>query len=123
MGRLIALVGCLAVAFALFYVSAKTPPPLPADAPVTVFSAGRAMSDIAAMAPAPHPIGSAANAAVRDYLVARMTALGLSPRVQRDESHLSRTFNGVTFVSGADVENVIGVLPGRDRALPALTLM
>jgi len=53
--RLIALCACLAAGFALFYVSARTPPPLAATAPAAVFSAGRAMADIAAMAGAPHP--------------------------------------------------------------------
>ena len=81
------------------------------------------MLDDAAMAPVPHPTGSPANARVRDYLIARMTALGLSPRVQRAESHRDRSYGGETYVSGADVENIIGVLPGRNRSLPALTLM
>ncbi|MEP6967256.1 MAG: M20/M25/M40 family metallo-hydrolase [Pseudomonadota bacterium] len=123
MPRLIALCACLAAGFALFYVSARTPPPLAATAPAAVFSAGRAMADIAAMAGAPHPIGSAAHAKVRDYLAGRMTALGLSPQIQRDESLRARAFKGETWASGAGVENVIGVLPGRNPALPALTLM
>ena len=123
MARLIALGACLAVAFVIFFAAAQTPPPLAAAAPAADFSAGRAMVDIAAMAPTPHPIGSPANHAVRDYLIGRMTALGLSPRVQRDESHASRLFDGEGWISGGDVENVIGVLPGRDRSTPALALM
>ncbi|HEY2661032.1 MAG TPA: M20/M25/M40 family metallo-hydrolase, partial [Caulobacteraceae bacterium] len=103
--------------------TSRTPAPLSAGAPAQVFSAGRAMGDIAAMAPVPHPIGSPANARVRDYLVQRMTALGLSPQVQRDRSQRLETYNGETYVGGGDVENVIGVLPGRDHALPALALM
>src|SRR5665213_568956 len=123
MARLTALATCLAVAFSLFYFSAKTPEPLPANAPPGVFSAGRAMIDDAAMASIPHPVGSLANARVRDYLVARMTALGLSPKVQRAESHRAKVYGGETYVGGADVENIVGVLPGRDPSLPALTLM
>ncbi|MBA3811809.1 MAG: M20/M25/M40 family metallo-hydrolase, partial [Caulobacteraceae bacterium] len=123
MPRLIALVACLAAGFALFYVSARTPPPLAAGAPAGVFSAGRAMADITVMASAAHPIGSAAHARVRDYLIGRMTALGLAPQIQRDQSLRARAFKGETWASGADIENVIGVLPGRDPALPALTLM
>ena len=131
MPRLIALVVCLAAAFTIFFLSATTPTPLTANAPASVFSAGRAMVDIAAMASVPHPTGSPANARVRDYLVARLTRLGLSPQVQRDESHDALVFRGrrgarvdtQSLVAGADVENIVAILPGRDRALPALTLM
>lgn len=122
MGRLGLLLACLAAAFALFWVQTSSPRPEPASAPTTVFSAGRAMADVAAIAPVPHPTGSAANARVRDYLVGRMTALGLSPQVQhaqsqRDSSHAEGR------IYGATVEPIIGVLPGRDRSLPALALM
>ncbi|MDQ2860079.1 MAG: M20/M25/M40 family metallo-hydrolase [Pseudomonadota bacterium] len=123
MSRLIALLACVAAGFGLFYLSARTPAPLPVTAPPGVFSAGRAMIDDAAMAPAPHPVGSAANARVRDYLIHRMAALGLSPQIQRAESRRAKTYDGETYVGGADVENIVGVLPGRDRALPALALM
>ena len=121
--RTLTLIAVLIAAFALFYVAAKTPDPKPANAPQTEFSAGRAMVDIAAMATVPHPIGSPANARVRDYLVKRMAALGLSPRVMHAESHGVRRFGDADYVSGADVENVIGVLPGRDPTAPALALM
>ena len=123
MGKLSTLVACLAAGFLIFYTGARTPPPRPDTAPAGQFSAGRALRDIAAMAPVPHSIGSPANARVRDYLVQRMTALGLSPTVQRDGSLFVRAFAGTTYASGGDVENVIGVLPGRDHALPALALM
>lgn len=123
MRRLITLLACLAAGFALFYVSARTPAPLPADAPPAMFSAGRAMIDDAAMAPVPHPVGSPANARVRDYLVGRMMALGLAPHVQRALSWRAKTVGGETYVAGADVENVVGILRGRDPNLPALALM
>ncbi|MGI9168626.1 MAG: peptidase M20, partial [Caulobacteraceae bacterium] len=123
MSRLIALAACLIAGFCLFYLAARTPAPLPLDAPAGAFSAGRAMIDDAALAPIPHPVGSAANANARDYLIGRMAALGLSPRVQRAESHRAKAFGGETYVAGAVVENIVGVRPGRDRALPALTLM
>jgi hypothetical protein len=123
MARLTAFFVCLALAFAIFYVSVATPPPRPAGAPAGEFSAARAMIDIAAMAPVPHPVGSPADARVRDYLLARMTGLGLSPRVERRESHRQEAFGGEVYIAGADVENVIGVLPGRVRDLPPLVLM
>ena len=84
------------------------------------------MVDIAAMAPVPHPIGSAANHAVRDYLVRRMGALGLGPRRPARDTGVD---DGGLSAAGSFVgrrawcENVIGVLPGRNHALPALALM
>jgi hypothetical protein len=123
MTRFIALFGCLAAAFALFYAAARTPAPAPADAPAGVFSAGRAMVDVAAMAPVPHPVGSPANHKVRDYLIGRMRGLGLDPRIQRDVGVGQGRGRGEPAVTAAEVENLIGRLPGRDPSLPALVLM
>jgi hypothetical protein len=128
MGRVFALTVCILAAFALFYSDARTPAPAPADAPADSFSAGRAMVDDAAMAQIPHPLGSLANAAVRDYLMRRMAGLGLSPQIQTAQSQRvlagggKRHFAG-SIVEGGDVHNVIGVLPGRSTELPALVLM
>ncbi len=123
MGRLAALAAVLVAGFLLFYSGARTPAPLAANAPAAAFSAGRAISDIAEIAKAPHPVGSSQNAAARDYLIARMTTLGLSPQVQRDRSQRVETYGGQNYMTGGDVENLIGVLPGRNPSLPALALM
>jgi hypothetical protein len=77
------------------------------------------MVDVRAMGATPHPVGSPANARVRDYLIARMTALGLHPQVQRAVSFAVYGSD----LNAATVDNVIGVLPGRDPAAPALVLM
>lgn len=69
------------------------------------------MADIRVIAREPHPVGSPANARVRDYLLTRLRALGLQPQVQA----------GV--VEGTRTENVLAVLPGRDRTLPAVLVM
>lgn len=119
----LALALCVIGALVLAGWSARTPPPLPASAPATVFSAGRAMVDNRVIARTPHPVGSAANGAVRDYLVQRMTALGLQPQVQRTVAFQRVPRSPEPFVLGATVENVVGVLPGRDRAAPAVALM
>ncbi|HEY1879169.1 MAG TPA: M28 family peptidase [Caulobacteraceae bacterium] len=123
MTRIAALLAVLAAAFVLFYASAKTPPPASADIPAAQFSAGRAMRDIAVMGAVPHPVGSAANAAVRDYLVRRMTEMGLSPRVQSDDGVRASGRRGDRWISGSHVDNVIGVLRGRNPALPAVAIM
>jgi len=123
MTRIAALLAVLAAAFALFYNFSRTPPPAPAAAPATEFSAGRAIGDIAAMGAVPHPVGSPANAAVRDYLVRRMTELGLSPHVETSDALRVEAYRDERWITGAHIENVIGVLPGRNPSLPALALM
>lgn len=99
-----------------------TPKPVPATAPATTFSTERALRDIAVIAREPHPVASPANAKVRDYLLVRMTQLGLSPMVQETDA-LSTSSDAPQWLSGARVQNLIGVLPGKDRTLPALVLM
>lgn len=123
MGRLLALAAALIAATLIAWFSDKTPTPRGAETPSDAFSAARAMADIRAIASVPHPIGSAANEAARDYLVQRMTDLGLAPQVHRDASFNSRERGGVLYIGGGGVENIIGVLPGRDRTGPALALM
>jgi hypothetical protein len=123
MVRSLAAIAVIAAAFALFYATARTPTPAPANAPAEAFSAARAMVDIAALAPTPHPIGSPANHRVRDILIARMTALGLSPRIQRDVAVERRQDAAGPSVGAGAVENLIGVLPGQDHSRPALLMM
>ncbi|HEV2530635.1 M28 family peptidase [Phenylobacterium sp.] len=122
MGRLLALVGALIVAVLIAWTVQQPPKPRPASAPAAIFSAERAMADIRAFASRPHPIGSETNHAARDYLLGRMTALGLAPQIHRGVGvRQAPQLPGVLL--GGEVENLVGVLPGRDRAAPALTLM
>ncbi|MCD2186868.1 M28 family peptidase [Actinomycetospora soli] len=79
--RLVALV-ILAATAAVTLISQRPPAPLPADAPPTAFSAERALPLVADLAREPRPLGSAANARVRDDLAARLTALGLTTAVR-----------------------------------------
>jgi hypothetical protein len=119
MRRALGVLVVLVAAFAIFYLGVVTPRPLAAGASPDRFSAGRAMVDVRAMGSTPHPVGSPADARVRDYLLQRMTALGLRPRVQRAPSFAVYD----STLEAATVDNVIGVLPGRDPAAPALALM
>src|SRR5690606_41871084 len=59
-------------------VGTGAPPSAGHDAPATAFSAARAMGTLSRILgdEAPHPTGSAANAAVRDRIVAELQALG-----------------------------------------------
>ncbi len=90
----------------------QPPAPVPASAPPQDFSAARAMADVQVIARIPHPIGSAANAAVRDYLVTRLTALNMAPQVF---SGIGVSAHGGSVAAGK-VENVIGRIDGRDHA-------
>ncbi|GAA4037706.1 M20/M25/M40 family metallo-hydrolase [Parerythrobacter jejuensis] len=120
---LAAIVGGLLLA-----IWATTPPSArPADAPETLFSASRAMEDVRTIAAEPHPTGSAQNAEVRAYIIARLQSLGMEvttttglvPERGLDKfGHWSGTRpDSLTFT------NIIGVLPGKDRTLPAVAIM
>ncbi len=122
----LALIALLAgIALAVF---ATTPPaPRPATTPADTFAAGRAMADVRFIASKPHPGTSPENAAVRAYLVKRLRAMGMETR----ESPLMGGAEAVaTFgrwtgqpAKALALTNVIGVLPGQDRSLPAVALM
>ena len=57
---------------------ASIPPAVvPASAAPTEFSAERALAHVRAIAQRPHPVGSADNARVREYVLAQLRALGL----------------------------------------------
>lgn len=121
MGRWIALVLALVTGLAIAWAAERTPRPAPADAPATAFSAARAMGDVRAMAQEPHTTGTPANARVRDHLIRRMAELGLSPQVRPGVG--VQQPEGQDVIIGGQIENLVGVLPGRDRNAPALALM
>lgn len=123
MMRHLALAAALTGALILGWLGTRTPEPAPVDASADRFSAARALVDIETIAQRPHPIGSADHDRVRDYLLARMRSLGVSPTVQASAALESRTYGDDTFIFGGSVENLVGVLPGRNRNAPALLLM
>lgn len=113
-GRRFPLVSILLItAFALAAILSLggTRPPVPRgpEAPADSFSALRARDVLKRILgdEAPHPTGSAANAAVRDRVLAEFAQLGLTADVQR------------RFVCGtatcATVENIVVRLPGASR--------
>ena len=85
-----------------------------ASAPQDRFSASRAMPAVQAIAAEPHPISSAAHAAVVDYLVGQLRQLGLSAEVQDDTGVLYDTDIDPSQVSAAHLQNIIARLPGTD---------
>ena len=101
----------------------KTPPAQPATIAAIEFSAARAMQHLSWIAAEPHPTGSAAAARVRDGLVAHLQQAGLEASVQRGQAMAEYGKGDGRGVRAANVENVVAVLPGRDRSLPAVLLM
>lgn len=83
--------------------------PLAGDASKNSFSAARAKQHLLQIAAMPHPIGSPAQYAVRDYLVQQLAAFGMHAEIQRttgiNESNLPIVLAGA-------VENVVVRLPG-----------
>src|SRR5215211_1278918 len=105
-GVVVALVlGALA---AVSLLALEPPDPLSASAPASEFSAERAFSHVEQIAERPHPVGSPANAEVRDYLVGKLEDLGLRPTVQQATS--ARTMEGTASI--ARVHNIHARIPG-----------
>jgi hypothetical protein len=105
-GVVVALVlGALA---AVSLLALEPPDPLSASAPASEFSAERAFSHVEQIAERPHPVGSPANAEVRDYLVGQLEDLGLRPTVQQATS--ARTMEGTASI--ARVHNIHARIPG-----------
>ena len=97
----------------------RPPRPVPATAPAGAFSAYRALADVAVVASRPHPLGSPAQAAVRDYLLRRCRALGVAATVQ-DTSILTVDYGQTTV---ARVQNIVARLPGRQPGGPAVLVL
>ncbi|HEV7508328.1 MAG TPA: M20/M25/M40 family metallo-hydrolase [Thermoanaerobaculia bacterium] len=114
-GGLIAALVLLGLALLLAISLSGPPPPKAKDAPVADFSAGRAgevLRDLLGDG-APHPVGSPANARVRERVLAQLRTLGYSPEVQE----------GFTCKPGwgcAKVWNVLARLPGRQAGKAVL---
>lgn len=122
-GFCIAMLGAI-----LLGLRGTTPPaPLGGDAPVATFSASRAMADVAVIAARPHATGTPENAQVRAYIAARLRTMGLevreapAPLPPASTERLRRWSKGRH--APGELVNLIGVLPGRDRSLPAVALM
>jgi hypothetical protein len=109
--RLIGLITCVFIAALVFLgmYQLRPPAPVPADAPPTEFSSGRALQYVQVIAREPHPIGSPEHARVRDYIVKMLTDLGLRPEIQR--TSIANPLGRVPFPAGT-VQNIVAKLPG-----------
>jgi hypothetical protein len=111
------LLARLAVVFVMFFALwlglaplFTVPAVVPANAPAAQFSAARARQDLTFVAAEPRPIGSRRNAAVRDYLVNQIRALGLEPQVQQTVLNEFSPIAGSAQIVA--VENVLVRIPG-----------
>ena len=111
----------------LAIIGTTPPAPVSADSEPSTFSAKRAMEDVRIIAAAPHPTGSQENAKVREHIIARLESLGLEVSTTTGEVP-ERSLERFGHWSGERPEqltltNIIGVLPGSNRDLPAIALM
>jgi hypothetical protein len=107
--RILSSAVILAVILAASFMGLRPPAPKPARAPLTQFSAVRALATLHRVLKddTPHPIGSAANEAVRGRIVDELTQLGYHPQVQS-------AFDCGPFVNCATVYNVVARLDGTE---------
>ena len=121
-----ALVAAIALGLLLAVYATVPPRPLPVSAPSASFSAARAMLDVREIAKTPHPTGSVENARVRAFLAARLSALGAQVHLSTQPLQGAPARSLIKWSGApapAQVTNVVGVVPGRDRAAPAVVLM
>jgi hypothetical protein len=100
----------LLILIGLFAIRSIEPPPAADEnAPVTEFSAARAMRDVREIAKKPHPLGSAEIDRVREYLAGRLRELGANPQVQTTTVARHSPFGPDTW---ATVKNLVAKIPG-----------
>jgi hypothetical protein len=109
-----AILFVLAALVVLALYGQRPPAPVAANAAPELFSAQRALPKLFELAKKPHPIGTAANAEARAWLIAELRALGLEPQVQTTMA----IFNVRQGFSAGVVHNVMVRKPGiaPDRA-------
>lgn len=96
--------------------SLDAPAPVAATAPATEFSAERAMTHVRTIARLPHPIGSAGNQAVREYLVGQLTSLGMKPQL----FSATGIAQGPRGIAIGNTNDVVGRLQGSNSSLAIL---
>jgi Peptidase family M28 len=111
MRRILLAVLILAAILALSLEGLQPPSAKPANAPADQFSAARALDTLHSILgkDQPHPVGTPADDAVRDRIVAELTKLGYQPQIQT-------AFVCGDFGTCASVNNVLARLDGTDTA-------
>lgn len=109
----------LLVVMVLLALYGMTPPSsVSVNAPLAEFSSGRALQHLKVISANSHPIGSADQKIVGDYIFNQLASLGLSPEIQQ-ASIVQQIESG--FVRGASLRNIVarlkGTQPDAGRAL------
>jgi MFS family permease len=109
--RILSGAAVLAVILALSLLGLRPPRAGPADAPATQFSATRALNALRRVLTddTPHPIGSAANDAVRVRIMAELARLGYQPEVR---TAFQCSGSGVCATVNNVVARIEGTQPG-----------
>ncbi len=85
------------------------------------------MTDIAQIGRAPHPSGSPEHAALRGYLMNRFGGFGMAVHTQEalfpDDAREKLNYRSGAQMAQIPLVNIVAVLPGKDRDLPAVGLM
>jgi hypothetical protein len=114
------IVVCVALAIPVFVAINQTLPPgaLPASAPGTEFSAERAIEHIKVIAQESRLIGSPGFDNARDYVMGELTALNLTPEIQRTTvtvpTELLAQLGAPPSLPPEDVENIIARIEGTE---------
>jgi hypothetical protein len=104
---------CLALLGALvMHLSQQPPMPVAASAPPSEFSAERALRHVAALGQETHPVGTAAHARARAYIVGELQALGLDPQVQEATVVDPKSPANPQWGVAGTIQNVIARLVG-----------
>ncbi len=98
----------------------KPPDAASLNAPATEFSSARAMVHVENVAQRPHPVGTFEHAAVKDYIVQQLFAIGLTPEIQ--EASAVAENGGAPFSAGT-VRNIVAAKRGTDAGPAALMLV
>jgi hypothetical protein len=110
---------CLLSLTAAAVLALRAPAPVTSAAPAQDFSAERALDHVRIISRAPHPTGSIADGVVAEYLLARLSTLGLQ----------SQTFEAVGIHStgnnlvAGNMRDIVGRLRGTGRSSRAIMLM
>ena len=86
----------------------------PAERPDSGLDFAALEGHVAVIAARPHPMGSAANREVRDYITGYFESLGLATEVQKTTVVYRHPFRSSDRTTIANVENIIARLPGRN---------
>jgi hypothetical protein len=92
----------------------KAPQPISNDAPLTEFSAVRAMKHLEHIASKPHSIGTNEHSKVRDYIVEELKKMGIKPEIQITEVFFPDKYLAAT------VKNIIVTVPGTETGKSVL---